>query len=327
MIDAGMIDARRRSSLRMLDVRVLCALLLCGLAAACGPRVLDAPVVSDEALKISLRKVMEKGEPRARGNAHPATVSDVRIAHILASLEFRDTKGTRRPVIRSETVYQLAEALNKAVKQATPDDDILAAVFETDRRLGLFTNKKVTAFRMFFRDDLVRLEFYDVERELESSSGSGKVTDRGYEMPLAVPASEGGFRLAAGEGIVVDGARAVQIDWRNEYFAKPLQLGVRAGRFKRRTVLMEEDDLGAGEKTGAPRPAVAQEPPLRLLEGGSPELHDAQRAAFDELQALRRSGLVPEAEYQRRRQLIEKGELEKAGYRPAAKPAPARSEP
>ena len=56
-------------------------------------------------------------------------------------------------------------------------------------------------------------------------------------------------------------------------------------------------------------------------------MHDAQRAAFDELQALRRSGLVPEPEYQRRRQLIEKGELEKAGYRPAAEPASTPSPP
>jgi hypothetical protein len=312
-------NADRPSSARARGLRLLSAALLCALGAACGPRIVDAPVVNDESLRISLRKVLEQGEPRVRGNAHPATVSDVRIAHILASLEFRDTKGTRQPVIRSESVYPLAEALNKAVKQATPDDDIVAAVFETDRRLGLFTNKKVTAFRMFFSGDLLRVEFYDVERELESSSGSGKAAvDGGYDMPVAVPASDGSFRLAPGEGVVVDGTRAVQIDWRNEYFAKPVQLGVRAGRFKRRTVLMEEDDL-----TGpTPRPAVVQEPPLRLLEGGSPELHDAQRAAFDELVALRRAGLVPEAEYQRRRQLIEKGELEKAGYRaPASKPS------
>lgn len=311
-----MIHAERPGSSPNRGVRVLGAALACALAVACGPRIVDEPVVSDDALRISLRKVVEKGQPRVRGNSHPTTVSDVRIAHILAGLEYRDTKGSRRPVIRSESVYQLAEALNKAVKQATPDDDIVAAVFETDRRLGLFTNKKVTAFRMFFRDDLLRLEFYDVERELDKSSGSGKASvDADYEMPQAVPANDGGFRLAAAEGMVVDGSRAIQIDWRNEYFAKPLQLGVRAGRFKRRTVLMEEDEV----TEAAPRPAAVQEPPLRLLEGGSPEMHDAQRAAFDELQALRRSGLVPEAEYQRRRGLIEKGELEKAGYRPAAK--------
>src|SRR5262245_43794399 len=321
-------DAGRPSSVRILTVRVLAAALLCATAAACGPKVVDEPVVSDEALRISLRKVIEKGQPQARGNAHPATVSDVRIAHILASLEYRDTKGTRRPVIRSESVYQLAEALNKAVKQATPDDDIVAAVFETDRRLGLFTNKKVTAFRMFFAGELLRLEFYDVERELESSSGSGKgALDEGYQMAQAVPAAPGSFRLAAGEGIVVDGARAVQIDWRNAYFAKPLQLGVRAGRFKRRTVLMEEDELAETSPRARPAPAAVQEPPLKLLEGAAPEVHDAQRAAFDELLALRRSGLVPEAEYQRRRQLIEKGELEKAGYRPAAKPAPGTPPP
>ena len=201
-----------------------------------------------------------------------------------------------------------------------PDDDVVCAIFETDRRLGLFTNRKVTAFRMFFTGDLIRFEFYDVERELESSSGSAKVTDGGYQMPQVPPESDGGFKLAAAEGIVVDGARAVQVDWRDEYFAKPIQLGVRAGRFKRRTVLMEEEE--GAPQTGARAPQ-APEPTLAVSPATPPEVRDAQLRAFDELLALRRSGLIPEAEFQRRRQLIEKGELEKAGYHPARPPGAA----
>jgi hypothetical protein len=291
---------------------------------ACGPKIVDEPVVSNDSLRVALRKVIEDGKPRGRGNAHPATVSDVRIAHILASLEYRDTSGSRKPVIRSETVYALAEALNQAVRKATPDDDIVATVYETDRRLGLFTNRKVTAFRMFFVGDLIRFEFYDIEKELESSSGSGKGSDDGYQMGQAPPETDGGFRLSAGDAIVADGTRAVQVDWRDESFAKPLQLGVRAGRFKRRTVLMEED--GSAPAEGGRRPAEVDEPPLEILPGASSELRDAQLRALDELRALRRSGLVSEAEYQRRRQLIAKGELEKAGY-PSPRPSGSASDP
>jgi hypothetical protein len=320
------IDAPNRSSLaRWRGVRILCAAWLCAVASACGPKVVDEPVVSNDALRISLRKVLEDGQPQARGNSHPATVSDVRVAHILASLEFRDTKGSRRPVIRSETVYSLAEALNQAIRKATPEDDIVVMVYETDRRLGLFTNKKITAFRLFFIGDLMRFEFYDIEKDLERSSGSGKSGSDEYQMAQAPPATDGGFKLAGGDAIVADGARAVQIDWRDDYFAKPIQLGVRAGRFKRRTVLMEEDGTAPDDGTGR-RPAVVEEPPLDSLPGASSELRDAQLRALDELRALRRAGLVSEAEYQRRRQLISKGELEKAGY-PPAKPAAGGAEP
>jgi hypothetical protein len=43
---------------------------------------------------------------------------------------------------------------------------------------------------------------------------------------------------------------------------------------------------------------------------------DAQIRALDQLEGARRSGLVTEAEFQRRRRLILQGRLEEAGYAP-----------
>jgi hypothetical protein len=41
---------------------------------------------------------------------------------------------------------------------------------------------------------------------------------------------------------------------------------------------------------------------------------DAQRRALDQLDAARRTGLVSEAEFQRRRRLVLEGRLAEAGY-------------
>jgi hypothetical protein len=48
-------------------------------------------------------------------------------------------------------------------------------------------------------------------------------------------------------------------------------------------------------------------------------LADAQIRALDQLDAARQSGLIKEAEYQRRRRLILEGKLDEAGYGTAPK--------
>ena len=78
---------------------------------------------------------------------------------------------------------------------------------------------------------------------------------------------------------------------------------MRDGKLQRRTILLQEE-----EASEAPVP-----PPIP--EGApSNALRDAQLRALDQLDAARRSGLVTEAEFQRRRRLILEGRIEEAGY-------------
>ncbi|MCZ6571488.1 MAG: hypothetical protein O7B23_15160, partial [Deltaproteobacteria bacterium] len=50
------------------------------------------------------------------------------------------------------------------------------------------------------------------------------------------------------------------------------------------------------------------------LKPPSTALRDAQMQALDQIDAARRSGLISESEYRRRRRLVLEGRLEEAGY-------------
>jgi len=296
---------------RMLSLRIAPLVFMAVLwTTGCGPKIVDEPVVADEELRISLRRVIDDGQPRSFGYAHPATISDSRLAHILASLTYRDREGKRLPAIRSERVYGLAEAMNKAIVKATPSDEIVARIFEVDRRLGIFTNRKVTAFRSYFKEDTLQIEFYEIERDVEKTSGKAS-SETDYDVPLT-PDAEPGFRMVAGESLFVSSPRGVQAAWREDYFSKPLTLGVRGGQMRRRTVLMESED--EEKKSGGATGPVDEK--IVLPADTPPALRDAQLRALDELQAGRRSGIVREIEYQRRKRLILQGQLEEAGYPP-----------
>src|SRR5262245_45649521 len=90
------------------------AFALAWLVGCAGPRIVREPVFASDTVRVQLRRTLDGGEVVKRGYAHPATISDVRIAHILASIEHRDGEGNSLPTIASEVVYELAEALNQA---------------------------------------------------------------------------------------------------------------------------------------------------------------------------------------------------------------------
>ena len=276
--------------------------LALGLSQGCGgPRLVTDAIVDTDEYQVSLRRTEVSGQTLARGYAHPATISDVRLAHVLANLEYTDAEGQRSPLIRSVHVYPLAESLNQAITKAGPDDEIAASVISSDKRFGLFNRDRVTSFRLFFAEDVLVLEFFDIERELEPGEGKpGR--DRKYTIPSEAPEGTAPFRVLSGVKHTADGRRAVQVAWRDPYFANPVSLSVGGSRFKRRTVIME----------AAPSDPEAAESELPIA--SSPALRDAQIRALDQLDALRRQGLINEAEFQRRRRLILKGDLEAAGY-------------
>jgi hypothetical protein len=288
--------------------RLLVVALLAVVGAGCGPKVIRTAVFEDPTYNVGLRRTVEGDQPVARGYAHPAEIANVRVAHILASLSFQ-ADGRRQPVIRSEHVYDLADHVTEAIQKATPDDEVVAAVFPSDRRLGLFSDPKVTAFRLYFQRDALVIEFFDIERDVTSSSGpAGR--EEAYTFPVEIPQGSVPFALAPGEGQVKDGARALRIAWRDPIYAKPVSLRMREGRTTRREVLMEASpgqlELPAGQPSAT-----------------DPGLRDAQLRALDQLDALRRSGLIKEVDFRERRKLILEGRLEEAGYGPGAAPQPA----
>ncbi len=270
------------------------------LTAACAPKVVRERVLEKPGVRVELRHTEKGGAAVARGYAHPATISDVRIAHILASLVFADDDAKQSPVIRSLHVYDLAEGIAAALAKAGPDDEVAAAAFPEDKRLGIFTDARVTAFRLALVGDEMRIELFALEQPLERDGG--KIGTREYEIPTELPTLAPRFKLVPGQAQTREGARGVNVAWRDPYYRKPANLSFSGGQARRRTVLMEmpADELPAGQAKA----------PVEL----PPGLSDAQLRAIDELDAARTAGRVTEADYQRRRRLVLEGRLDEAGY-------------
>jgi hypothetical protein len=278
------------------------AALVLGMA-GCGPRLVRESVTESRALTVELRRVRQGDRVEPLGHDHPATIADVRLAHVLASITHQDEAGSQRPTIRSEHVWPLAEALALALGRAGPDDEIGVVLIGDDRRLGVFHTERITAFRAFVEGPALVLEFFAIEEapdRMGQGAGSGS---RRYEIPAKPPSSPPPFHLVPdGETQIPRGARALAVDWRHPRYRAAVSLRERYGTSRRRTVILEEE----------------VEEPLAPLPDAS-ALDDAQLRALDQLEAARRSGLIREDEYRRRRALVLEGRVEEAGYGPAVR--------
>lgn len=269
--------------------------LLVVTAVGCGPRLIEEPVHTTKLVRVVLRRTLEGGEPVSRGYDHPVLIAGVRLAHILGSLSYEDSKGKRKPVIRTTHIYDVAEGLATGLERAGADDEVAAAAFARDRQLVLFTQDRVTSFRLWVQEEQLYLEFFTIEEILDAPGVSDDVA--AYRIPKSRPGVKREFRLLPGDAIAAAGPGVLAVDWRDPRFREPVGLSVHGSGIRRSTVLMET-------------PAEEELPKPPAPEG----LTDAQVRALDELEAARRSGLITELEFQRRRRLILEDELEKAGY-------------
>ena len=275
----------------------LAVVAVCALA-GCGAKVVRERIWDKPGVRVELRHQVRDGVPVPRGYAQPATIADVRIAHILASLSSENADGERQPMIRSQFVYELADGIAVALTKAGPDDEVAAASFPQDRRLGIFTDERVTSFRLALVGDEMQIEFYAVELPLERDGN--KASPREYEIPTELPTLEPGYKIVPAEAQVRHGSRGVDVAWRDPYYRRPVSLSFRSGQARRRTVLMElPPENEPAPEAGAPTPA---------------KLSDAQLRALDQLDAGRSSGLVKESDYQRRRRLVLENRLDEAGF-------------
>lgn len=268
--------------------------------AGCGPKLVRDRIYDQPTGRVELRHREQGGEVIEKRYSHPATISDVRLAHILANLVFEDGDKKQRPAIRSADIYPLGEGIAKALEKATPSDEIAAAAFPTDRRLGIFTDQRVTAFRCWLEGDDLKFEFFAIEAPLEKEGA--KIGYREWEIPSEQPRDAPPFTLVPGQLQTRMGPDGVSVAWRDDYFRKPVALGARDGKGRRRTVLMELPEEKAETATAPAKSALP------------PGMTDLQIRALDECDADRANGRITESEYQHRRRLILEGKIDEAGY-------------
>ena len=194
-------------------------LILALASLACGARMARETIFEEEGVKVELRRYTKGGPVPTPTYPHPVTVADVRLAHILASLNYEDHRGKQRPTIRSEHVYPLAEGLARAASKAGPEDEIALAAFPIDRRLLVLATERVTVFRAVFEGDELRLEFFSIEEAKEKDPRA----DESYRIPMKPPSWDPAFKLVSGEGQRLVGSRTVMVDWRDGPLVEPLR--------------------------------------------------------------------------------------------------------
>lgn len=269
--------------------------------AACGPKYEMETVFLAESgeVDVLLRHQVEDGEPVSRAYEHPAVISDVRLAHILASLNHRSRRGNPTPSIRSEQIFDMAQGMQRAFQRATPGDEVLVRAYMKDRELQVMTRHLVTAFRAYFELDYLVIEFYTLETRLEKNPRTEK---REYVIPKQLPDGKMRLRLVPGKAQRKRGERGLQIAWRDDQFRRTLSFSGKDGRIRRRTILLEDE-------SPEDSPDAVSPPPVSV----PADVREAQLDALDDLDAMRRRGEIDEVEFQRRRRLILEGRIEEAG--------------
>lgn len=257
-------------------------------SAGCGTRYARVPVHEDDLNKVSLRAVLQDGKPQDRGFHHPAAISGVRLAHMLAQIDVRigagdDERSERKPAIPTELVYPLGDLLSAALAKADPSQEVVVQALRRERRLALFSQSFATSFVAFVgTDDLLHLQLSRLDWPVPKGSED--------ELHEPVAGREVmAFRVLASEGIAPTGQQSVAVDWRDDRFRNPTTVRVGpGGKVTRRTILMEDEaPAGANAPSGIELPTDPES--LRALA----DLEDARRA-----------GEISEAEYQRKKRAL-----------------------
>ena len=263
---------------------------------ACASPYTRVQIHQDDAVEVVLRSRNEGGRPVDRGFRHPATISNVRLAHILASLDVRtgvtdEGGGQRVPAVHTDLVYPLGDHLSAAFKQADPTQEVVIQAIRRERNLGIFTQKYVTSFVAWVdSEDRLQIHLSRVDWALPKG-------EEEEDLREPVPGREvQRFRVIPSETAQPAGAQGLAIDWRDPGFRKGANLSVSAsGRVQRRTILMESPDVVEED-------AVEDRAPLLL-----PSDPEVLRQLAD-LEEARKRGEIPEADYlRRRRELLTDG--------------------
>lgn len=271
-----------------LTALVLLALTAVMATLACGPRYKRIKVFEQRNLAVTLRAEVRNGDAVPRNFSHPATISSVRIAHVLSRLDVRmggeENDKKRQAAFPTALLYTVGEKVALAFQQADPSQEIVVTAVRSEKRLGLFTSKYLTSFVTWMQDDDLYVHLSRVEWPVPKNEED--------EIPEPwVHRRSQDFKALAAEGVIPVAEQTVAVDWRNPIFRKPTHLRVGAGgKLLRRQILLEAP---IEEETAEEVPVVPADLSSEVLR------------ALADLQDQRQRGEISETRYhQARRDLL-----------------------
>lgn len=268
--------------------------------AGCWTRVRKEVLQDKEGLKVVLRSQTRGSEPIPKGFQHPATISGVRLANALSRIEVRtsDEDEGRKPAIDAALLFEMGDALAAGLAKADSSQEVVVMAIRRTRRLGVFTDDRLTSFVAYVKDDRLVVHLSRIDWPVPKS-------DKQEALPEPNPEKPGQkFRVVPTDGMTSFGPQGVAIDYRAPQFRAGGSVRVTpTGKVVRKTILSEtapEDP--AGEEEVALPPNLAPETLRRLAD----------------LEESRRQGRLTESEYAARRSEILRSD-------PGATPARDRS--
>lgn len=264
------------------------------LAAGClGTRQVTTPVYDRNEIRSYVRVTKRGSEVVPRGFSHPAVVAAVRLAHALSFIDVELGEGKDRHrigAVHPSVIYDVADALEAALAEASPDQEVVVMAVRRQKRLGIFHADFLTSFIAYVKGDLLAVHFGHADWEVPKIEGG-----RRGELPMPKEGKvQAKFRVLPGPAVTLLGPQTVALDWKSPRFDQPARIQVGpGGEVRRRTILMEEEGAPDRDQT-APEATL----PVDRLEP------DTLRALAD-LEEQRRRGEITEGEYQvRRRELL-----------------------
>ncbi|MGI9432431.1 MAG: hypothetical protein ACR2PQ_09470 [Myxococcota bacterium] len=280
-----MTRAPSRTRLATLAIPILLLLLT---TVACGPRYQRVRVFEHRNLSVLLRAEVRDGDTVPRNFSHPATVSSVRLAHVLSRLDVRmggeEDSKKRQAAFPTALLYTVGEQVALAFEQADPSQEVAVTAVRSEKRLGLFTAKYVTSFVTWMQGDDLYVHLSRVEWPVP----------KGDEDDIPEPwvhRRAQDFKVLAAEGVIPVAEQTVAVDWRNPIFRKPTHLRIGAGgKLLRRQILLE---------------APAEEEEVEEVPLVPADLSSETLRALADLQDQRQRGEISETRYhQVRRDLL-----------------------
>jgi len=278
----------------------------------CGAKTVRRTVSDDGSIQITLRGQTKGGTPIDRGFQHPASISGVRLAHLLSRIDIRteeENKNERTPAVPAELLYDIGDALSKGLAQADSSQEIVVMAKRRTRRLGVFNEDYLTSFVAFVREDRLYIYLSRVDWPIPKNPNE-PVAEPKIDKPVMK------FHVLPSEAMQSIGTQGVAADWRDPIFKQPTAVRMTAtGKVVRRTILMES----APDK---PAPGTPEAEDQNVV-GGSLSPDTLRKLA--DLEEARRRGELTEGEYSARKRSILLADPSASPPPPATPPAPSPS--
>lgn len=183
------------------------------LATGCASSVEERDLFDHRETKTFLRSHLEAGKPIDRGFQHPIAISEERLRRILASVRVRidprfgDPKEKR--AIPREVIPRIARALSESLEAANSSEEVAVQAVHKARFLGVFSERTLTTFVAYVKDDLLTLAFNHIDWNMLQSRGSANNQQRLPKPKLGEKAMD--FRIVQSPDYEAAGTQAVAV--------------------------------------------------------------------------------------------------------------------